>query len=239
MPRGGRLHIIVLFVALNVAGVVLFFAFDLGRLFTEPERFVEFIESSGNLRPFAYVAAGTLAHFVLMNGPAVWAAPSLFGWPLAYAYGLVITLGGSFLAYALAWVFGHDAVQRHMPPRIRRLEERMERRPLTTLILLRATLWANPLVDVFIAMSNVSPILYLGVSLVMLTLTTAIQVGIGMAAVEGLDAAEQVPLEGWIALGIGAVLLFVVYRAWALRQGRARRARESEDRDAEPEEPSA
>lgn len=224
MPRGGRLHIIVLFVVLNVAGVSLFLVFDLGRLMNDPERFVEMIERSGELKPLTYVAAGTLAHFVFLNGPAVWAAPSLFGWPLAYAYGLVVTVGGSFLAYALALVFGHDAVQRRVPPRIRRFEERMERRPLTTLILLRAALWANPLVDVFIAMSNVSPILYLGVSLVMLALSTAIQVGIGMAAVEGLDAAGRVPTLAWVALGVGAAVLFASYRLWALRQARLRRA---------------
>lgn len=223
MPRGVRWQIIALFVVLNVAGAVLFFAFDLGALFAEPERFVELIERSGDLKPLAYVAAGTLAHFVLLNGPAVWAAPTLFGLPLAYAYGLVITLGGSFLAYALAWVFGHDAVQRHVPPRIRRFEERMEQRPLTTLLILRGLLWANPLVDVFIAISNVSPILYLGVSLVMLPLTTAIQVGIGIAAVDGMEAARGVPLGAWVALAAAAVLVFVGYRKWALRRGRERR----------------
>jgi len=220
MPKGGRWQIIALFVALNVAGASLYFVLDLGTLFDRPERFVEMIEEAGSLKPFVYVTAGTLAHFVFLNGPAVWSAPSLFGWPLAYAYGLVITLGGSFLAYALAWVFGHDAVQRHVPPRIRRFEERMERRPLTTLIVLRALLWANPLVDVFIAISNVSPILYLGVSLVMLALTTAIQVAIGMAASEGLEAANGVPLEGWIALAAAAVLLFVAYRTWVVRTRR-------------------
>ena len=223
MPKGGRWQIIALFVLLNVAGAVLFFAFDLGALFARPERFVEMIENAGAWKPLAYVTAGTLAHFVLLNGPAVWTAPSLFGLPLAYAYGLVITLGGSFLAYALAWVFGHDAVQRHVPPRIRRFEDRMERRPLTTLIVLRALLWANPLVDVFIAVSNVSPILYLGVSLVMLALTTAIQVAIGVAAAEGFEAADGVPVEGWIALGAGALLLFFAYRTWTVR-ARARRS---------------
>lgn len=227
MPKGVRWQIVVLFAALNVAGIALYFTFDLGALLAEPERFVELIESSGDLKPAAYVMAGTLAHFVFLNGPAVWAAPTLFDWRLAYVYGLAITLGGSFLAFSLAWVFGHDAVQRHVPPRIRRFEERMELRPLTTLILLRALLWANPLVDVFIAMSNVSPILYLGVSIVMLALTTAIQVGIGMAAVEGIDAAERVPLEAWIALGVGALVLFLTYRVWAIRQARARRARQA------------
>ncbi len=229
MPKGGRWQIIALFVALNVAGAILFFAFDLGALFAEPDRFVDMIENAGDLKPLAYVTAGTLAHFVLLNGPAVWAAPSLFGLPLAYAYGLVITLGGSFLAYALAWVFGHDAVQRHVPPRIRRFEERMERRPLTTLILLRVLLWANPLVDVFIAMSNVSPILYLGVSLVMLAITTAIQVAIGAAAAEGLEAAGTVPPEAWLALAATALALFIAYRTFALRQSR-RRARDETPR---------
>ncbi len=224
MPKGGRWQIIVLFVALNVAGAVLYFALDLGALFAEPDRFVEMIENSGELKPLAYLTAGTLAHFVFLNGPAVWAAPSLFNLPLAYAFGLVITLGGSFLAYALAWVFGHDAVQERVPPRIRRFEARMERRPLTTLLILRALLWANPLVDVFIAMSNVSPILYLGVSIVMLAITTMIQIAIGAAAVEGLEAAGDVPPEAWLALAAASVALFIGYRTWAIRRARSRRA---------------
>jgi membrane protein DedA with SNARE-associated domain len=223
MARSVRWQIIALFIAINVAGAILFFAFDLGALFASPERFIDMMEDAGDLKPFAYVAAGTLAHFVMLNGPAVWAAPALFGWPIAYLYALVITLGGSFLAYALAWVFGHEAVQQHVPPRIRRFEERVEEHPVTTMLILRIVLWANPLVDVFIAMSNVSPILYLGVSLVMLALTTAIQVGIGMAAIEGMEAAERVPPEAWVCLAGAALLLFIGYRRWALQRAAARR----------------
>ena len=223
MFRGRRGLIVALFVALNVAGVAAYLAFDLGALVREPERFVDMIENAGDLAPVAYLTAGTLAHFVFMNGPAVWAAPSLFSLPIAYALALAITLGGSFLAYALAWVFGHDAVQRHVPPRIRRFEERMERRPLTTLLILRALLWANPAVDVFIAMSNVSPVLYLLTSLSMLALTTAIQIAIGMAAAGGLEAAGRVPAWGWALLAVASVALFAGYRRWALRHARERR----------------
>lgn len=222
MLKGRRLLIVALFVALNVAGVVAFLTFDLHLLAGEPERFIDMIEASGRLAPVVYLVTGTLAHFVFLNGPAVWAAPSLFSLPLAYAYALVITLGGSFLAYALAWAFGHEAVQARVPPRIRRFENRMEQRPFTTLLILRGLLWANPLVDVFIAVSNVSPVLYLGTSLVMLALTTAIQLALGTAAVEGFEAAGRVPLWGWAALSIAAVALFAGYRAWAISRRRAR-----------------
>jgi membrane protein DedA with SNARE-associated domain len=227
MFKGRRLLIVALFVALNIAGVVAFVAFDLRSLTAEPERFVDMIEASGRLAPAFYIVSGTLANFVFLNGPAVWAAPSLFSLPLAYAYALVITLGGSFLAYALAWLFGHDAVQRHVPPQVRRFENRMEQRPLTTLLILRGLLWANPLVDVFIAVSNVSPVLYLGTSIVMLALTTGIQIAIGMAAVEGFEAAGQVPLWAWAGLAAAAVGLFAAYRAWAIAKRRARRHAEA------------
>lgn len=230
MYKGRRLLIVALFVALNTAGVVAFFAFDLQSLGGERERFVETIAASGRLAPVAYLVTGTLAHFVFLNGPAAWAAPSLFSLPLAYFYALVVTLGGSFLAYALAWLFGHDAVQRRVPPRIRRFENRMERRPLTTLLLLRGLLWANPLVDVFIAVSNVSPVLYLGTSLVMLSVTTAIQIAIGVAAIEGFAVAERAPVWAWALLGSAAVALFMGYRAWAIRTRQARRHRETERR---------
>jgi len=223
MFKGRRLLIVALLVALNVAGVLAFFAFDLRALAAEPERFIETIAASGRLAPVAYLVTGTLAHFAFLNGPAVWTAPSLFSLPLAYAYALVVTLGGSFLAYALAWLFGHDAVQRHVPPLIRRFEDRMEQRPLTTLLLLRGLLWANPLVDVFIAVSNVSSVLYLGTSLVMLSLTTAIQVAIGVAAIEGFEVAEGVPVWAWTALTAAALGLFGGYRTWAIRRRRARR----------------
>lgn len=224
MFRGRRILIVALFVALNVAGATAFFAFDLGALIREPQKFVDMIENAGDFKPIAFLTAGTLAHFLFLNGPAVWAAPSLFSLPVAYVYALVITLGGSFLAYALAWVFGHDAVQQHVPARIRRFEDRMERRPLTTLLILRGLLWANPLVDVFIAMSNVSPLLYMAASIAMLALTTAIQLAIGVAAIQGLEAAGHVPIWGWASLAAAAILLFVAYRAWALRHGQARRA---------------
>jgi membrane protein DedA with SNARE-associated domain len=238
MFKGRRLLIVALFVALNIAGAVAFVAFDLRSLAAEPDRFVDMIAASGRLAPAFYLVSGTLAHFVFLNGPAVWAAPSIFSLPLAYAYALVITLGGSFLAYALAWAFGHDAVQDHVPPRIRRFEDRMEQRPLTTLLILRGLLWANPLVDVFIAVSNVSPVLYLGTSLVMLAVTTAIQIAIGMAAVEGFEAAGQVPLWAWAALAAAALALFAGYRAWAIGRRRTRRAAEAlrhaaEDADRE------
>ena len=97
MFRGRRILIVALFVALNVAGAAAFFAFDLGALMREPQKFVDMIENAGDFKPIAFLTAGTLAHFLFLNGPAVWAAPSLFSLPVAYIYALVITLGGSFL----------------------------------------------------------------------------------------------------------------------------------------------
>lgn len=199
-----RALIVLAFVA--AAGLVLWGS-GAWELLTDREALRSAVAASGAWAPVVYAAlcAAAFSTFVL-SGP-VWVSPYLWPWPvaLAYSYGACVLM--SLGTYALARSFGRDWAQDRVPARLRRYEARLESAPFLTVIGLRFLLWANPLVDMLLAVSRVPLRSYVVATLLGLLPTTAFQVWLGAA---GLGLAADVHLPAWtwavVAAGAGAFL---------------------------------
>jgi len=175
-------------------------------LLTDREALRAAVEESGAWAPLVYVALCAVAFATfLLSGP-VWVSPLLWHWPVAFAYSYGACALASLSTYALARAFGHDWVQARLPPRLRRYEARLESHPFLTVIALRLLLWANPLVDMLLAVSEVPLRSYLAATLLGLLPTTAFQVWLGVA---GLGLAADLPSWAW-AVVAGLAALFAI-----------------------------
>ena len=140
----------------------------------------------------------------------MWVSTSLFGWALAFVYSYVAACLGSFIAYEIGRRLGRDWAQQHVPERVRSYQDRIAERPIATVLLLRTLLWANPAVDLFLAVSPIGRRQYLFGTLVGLVATTVFQMLLGAG---GIEVIKRVP-QWAVTLSIGLALLGIGIWIW-------------------------
>lgn len=172
------------------------------------------VEAAGAWGPALYIALAMALFSVFMLAPPVWASGVLWPLPLAFAYSFAAGLLASVLTYLLAQQFGRRWAQEGMPARIRKWEARLRQHPFGTIVTLRLLLWANPLVDVLAAITDIPFPAYLVATVVGLILPTALHVSLGAG---GMAAANRLPWWGWLIVAALLLLGTLVYRA---RRGR-------------------
>ena len=175
----------------------------------DPELLKATVRGAGMWGPVVYVLVAMTSFLVLLLMVPVWASAALWPLPLAILYSSVAAVLASVITYGIARQVGHERIQRRIPDAIRRRAEPLEARPFLTVALLRVVLWANPLVDMLIAVSNVPFRTYFWASLVSLIPVTAGQVLLGAL---GIDLAGQVPGWLWLAAALAALVWFAVRR---------------------------
>lgn len=143
-----------------------------------PESVQAAVEHAGIWGPVLYMALAAASFVVFLLAPVVWVSVALWPVPEAFAYSFTAALLASLATYALTFALGRDWARQRVPPRLARWEERLEARPVLALVALRALLWANPLVDVLVAVSRVPPRAYITGTLLGLLWPTAFQIGI-------------------------------------------------------------
>lgn len=182
---------------------------------TRAERIEELVERAGFFGPLVFILVAVLLFAVFMLGPPVWASGAIWPLPLAILYSVIACILASLLTYAFARWMGRGWAQQRVPDRLRRYEDRLEERPLLTVLLLRILLWANPLVDLLIGVSRVSLTAYLLGTIAGLLPTTVFQVVVGK---KGIELAVEAP--GWVWwLLLAAIALGLLLRRW--RRARA------------------
>ncbi|MDE0885369.1 MAG: VTT domain-containing protein [Myxococcota bacterium] len=175
---------------------------------TNPERMRELVAEAGPFGPLVFIFVSMGLFTVFMFGPPVWASSAIFPLPLAIFYSCIAAVAASLLAYGVArW--GQDWAQRHVPEKLRSYEERLEARPMLTVLVLRLLLWANPLADLLVGVSRVPFRVYLGATVVSLVPLTALHV---VAGQHGMALAAKTPNWVWAVLGAGIVLIVWVRR---------------------------
>jgi len=183
---------------------------------TNPEAIKATILQAGMWGPLVFfaLAMGMFAAFML--APLIWAATAIWPLPVAYSYSFGATLLASVLTYGVAYRLGQDWAQDRVPASIRRWEERLRAHPFSTILALRMLLWANPLIDLFAAVTGISTRRYLLATVIGLVPTTAFQILLGVG---GIKVAGYLPWWGW-ALAVAGLLAGGVW----FRKLRARRA---------------
>lgn len=183
----------------------------------DAERIRGLVEDAGSLAPIVFVLLTTALFWAFLLVPPVWASVAIWPLPVAFALSFTACMLGSLIMYLVARRLGPDWAERRVPAAIRRHQARLEARPLTTIVLLRIVLWANPFADLLIALSRIPLRTYLVGTAIGLVPPTA---GHLLLAAGGLQAAKTLPLWA-IALVVAAIAAaFVVYR----RMNRHRRA---------------
>ena len=187
-------------------------------VFTQPERIQVMIAQAGLWAPFLFfaLAMGMFAAFML--APLVWVATTIWSLPVAFSYSFVATLLASVITYGAARWLGQDWAQDRVPASIQRWEERLRTHPFSMIFALRMLLWANPLIDLFAAVTRMPTRTYLLATVVGLVPTTAFQIFLG---VSGITIAGRLPWWGW---GLAAAVALV--GGVGVRRLRMRRALE-------------
>lgn len=163
------------------------------------------IKAAGVWGPVLYIAVAMASFTVFLLSFPVWAATAIWPLPEVFAYSFIASLLGSVLTYGLTFALGRSWARERVPQSLAVWEARLEARPFVALVTLRFLLWANPLVDMLLAVSRVPTRSYLIGTAVGLLWPTAFQVGIGAgggAAIAWLGAME-LPWWQWALLAGG------------------------------------
>lgn len=182
---------------------------------SDPEAIRTLVRSYGALGPLVFIAIAMAAFPLMLMGPPVWASMLLWPWPSALLYSYTAAILSSVIAYGLAR--RGSSRQQRIPEKLERYRDGLLRRPIATVFVLRVVIWANPLVDVLIAVSGVPLRPYLVGTLVGMLPPTLFQIFLGA----GLQRIGDVPAEVWV---LGGVLALAAAATWALRRRRTAQA---------------
>jgi len=199
--------------ALGLASIaaLLAIAWSSGKLdaFTKPSAIQQMIEHAGMWGPLLFIALAIGMFAAFMLAPVVWAATVVWPLPLAFSYSFGASLFASLLTYGTARRLGQEWAQGRVPPSMQRWEGRVRSHPFSTIIALRILLWANPLIDLFAAVTRVPTRTYLLATVIGLIPTTAFQILLGAG---GISVAGQLPWWGWGLAAFALLAGILVFR---------------------------
>lgn len=168
------------------------------------------VTAAGAWGPLLFIGIAMALFAVFMLAPAIWAAALLWPLPEAFSYSLIAALAGSITTYALTRQLGRAWARERIPAGIRLWEERLEARPFATVLGLRLLLWANPVVDMLIAVNRIPVRTYLVGTCVGLVPPTAFHIALGAG---GAEAIERLPWWAWMLTVALLVAGIIAYRA--------------------------
>lgn len=171
------------------------------------------VTAAGGWGPLLFIGMAVALFTVFMLAPAIWAAALLWPLPEAFSYSFIAALVGSIGTYALTRQLGCAWARERIPAGIRLWEERLGARPFATVLGLRLLLWANPLVDMLIAVNRIPVRTYVIGTLVGLLPPTAFHIALGAG---GAEAMERLPWWAWVlmaALLVGGIIAYRSRRA--------------------------
>lgn len=183
------------------------------------KRVVELVEAAGPWAPIGFVLAFALLEPFGAPG-ALFAIPASWIWPFPIAFGLswLGAIGAGVVGFWFARTIGHRFVQRHLPDRFRRYDERLETRGLVTVVVVRLVFFLAPPAHWLLGLSRVRFGTFL--------LGTAVGFAPGMALLVLFGDGLYRALAGTPPGVTVAVLALVVLIAALVRTRRARLRRD-------------
>ncbi len=176
---------------------------------TDPEAIRRRVVAAGAWGPVFFILLAVGSFTVFMLAPVIWIAGALWSLPEAFSYSWIAAMVGSVGTYMITRQLGRGWARERVPASIRLWEERLEARPFATVMTLRLLLWANPLVDMLVAVTEIPVRTYLIATAIGMLVPTIFHVLVGVGGVEMMDS---MPWWGWVALAVGLVLCVVLYR---------------------------
>lgn len=197
----------------GAVAAVLFVAYRLRlfELFGDPARLKETLLRLGPLGFLAYLLAFALLQPFGLSGVVFTVAASLV-WPPTVAIALSLT--GCTLASATGFLFARylarDWVEKRIPARLRRYDERLEAHGFATVLVLRLIFWMNPSLHALFGLSRVHFWTHLLASFLAYVPITVAFTFLGNALFEifrNQPASRWIELALAIALAAGAALV--------------------------------
>jgi uncharacterized membrane protein YdjX (TVP38/TMEM64 family) len=197
---------------------------------SDPDLIRARVAGAGAWGPLFFMGMAVALFTVFMLAPAIWAAAVLWPLPEAFLYSLIAALAGSIGTFALTRWLARDWARQRIPAGIQRWEARLEGRPMGSVLALRMLLWANPLVDMLVAVNGIPVRTYVIGTFVGLVPPTAFHIALGAGGAEAIDI---LPWWAWALIAFLLVGAFAGYRL--VRAGNAEMAASGvpgADRDA-------
>lgn len=166
--------------------------------------------AAGTWGPLLFILLAVASFSVFMLAPVIWVGGALWPLPQALSYAWVAAMVGSVGTYALTRWLGREWARERIPASIRLWEERLENRPFATVMALRLLLWANPLVDMLVAVTAIPVRTYMIGTAIGMLVPTVFHVLVGAG---GVEAAGRLPWWGWVVMVLGIVLIAALWRA--------------------------
>ena len=189
---------------------------------SDPERLQETLRSSGFYGPALFVLLFSLLQPFGAPGVLLMLAAGLV-WPLWAASGIVwvSAMGAGVVGFLFARTLGREWVQARLPERFRRYDERLDRRAVRTVALVRLVTFVTPPMHWALGLSSVRfPAFLLGSALGFIPGCLLIPY-LSRLSWEGAGWFGDRSLAFWIILiAIGAALI-VLRWLWSRRTGRA------------------
>jgi uncharacterized membrane protein YdjX (TVP38/TMEM64 family) len=207
-----RAVLVLAFVA--VVGVVAWAAGLLDEL-TNPEMIRQRVLTAGAWGPVLFILLAVGSFAVFMLAPVIWVAGALWSLPEALSYSWIAAMTGSVATYVITRQLGRSWARERIPASIRLWEERLEARPFATVMALRLLLWANPLVDMLVAVTAIPVRIYLIGTGIGMLVPTVFHVLIGAGGVEMMD---RMPWWGWCLLVAGIAVGIAIFRGRTRKQ---------------------
>lgn len=184
---------------------------------TNPEMIRQRVIGAGGWGPLLFIALAVASFTVFMLAPVIWIAGALWPLPEALLYSWIAAMIGSIATYLVTRLLGRDWARERIPASIRLWEERLGNRPFATVMALRLLLWANPLVDMLVAVTAIPARIYLIATGIGMLIPTVFHVLIGLG---GVELAGRMPWWGWTTIAAAMAVAMLAY--WVLRSRRLR-----------------
>jgi uncharacterized membrane protein YdjX (TVP38/TMEM64 family) len=191
----------------------------------DTERIRGLVNEAGSAGPILFMVLIVVLFPLFLGGVPIWISGSLFPVIEASIYSWIGGGIAGFLVFLATRHMARDWAQSRIPEHVRRWEKRLEQRPLRTVILLRAFLWINPGVDMFLGISYVSTRDYILGTAIGVVPSTLLHVVLG---VHGMRYLGQAPDWFWLAL-VATVAAFFGIRALRRRAAPASTSPESQE----------
>lgn len=172
------------------------------------------VEAAGFWGPALYIVVAIASYYVFALSFPVWASVALWPIPIAFLYSFAASLLGSVLTYVVTFALGRNWARERVPQSLAAWEERLEARPIVALVTLRFLLWANPLVDMLLAVTRVTPRDYLIGTILGLLWPTAFQIAMGAGGGMAIGFLSELDLPWWQWTALGTALATLVAALW-------------------------
>lgn len=128
--------------------------------------------------------------------------------PVAMALSLTACTISSVIGFSFARYLARDWVEKKIPPRLRKYDERLETHGFVTVLLLRSLMWMNPILHALLGISRVRFSTHLLATILAYIVPVVALTYLGDAAFSVL---KNQPPERWLELGVMVALALAAY----------------------------